>query len=109
MEGPLKRGVVYYGGSLEKFEKMAGIKDGTRVMYVGDHIFSDVRVSKKKHGWRTLLVIPELNRELSIWADPTTQKIYNRLVALQQAKAAIFRNLDADAVTPPVRFIVLLM
>jgi len=97
---------VYYGGSLEKFEKMAGIKDGTRVMYVGDHIFADVRVSKKKHGWRTLLVIPELERELSIWSDPITQKVYNRLVALQHAKAFIFRNLDSDAVNPPVRILV---
>ena len=51
----MKRGVVYYGGSLEKFEKMAGISgEGNRVLYIGDHIFSDVRVSKKKHGWYSL-------------------------------------------------------
>lgn len=32
----------------------------------GDHIYGDVLRSKKALGWRTLLVIPELESELRI-------------------------------------------
>jgi hypothetical protein len=35
-----------------------------QVLYVGDHIFADVLRSKKALGWRTLLVVPELDSEL---------------------------------------------
>ena len=37
------------------------------VLYVGDHIFGDVLKSKKLRGWRTFLIIPELNDELNVW------------------------------------------
>lgn len=30
----------------------------------GDHIFGDILMSKKTLGWRTLLVVPELETEL---------------------------------------------
>ena len=35
-----------------------------QVLYVGDHIYGDVLRSKKALGWRTMLVIPELETEL---------------------------------------------
>jgi hypothetical protein len=38
------------------------------VLYVGDHIFADVLRSKKALGWRTLLVVPELDAELEALA-----------------------------------------
>ena len=37
-----------------------------QVLYVGDHIYGDILRSKKTLGWRTMLVIPELETELSI-------------------------------------------
>jgi 5'-nucleotidase len=37
------------------------------VLYVGDHIFGDVLKSKKLRGWRTFLIVPELNDELNVW------------------------------------------
>lgn len=33
---------------------------------MGDHIFADVLRSKKTLGWRTMLVIPELETELAM-------------------------------------------
>jgi predicted HAD superfamily phosphohydrolase YqeG len=39
-----------------------------KVLYVGDHIFADVVRSKKALGWRTLLVVPELDAELEVQA-----------------------------------------
>ncbi|VDL83440.1 unnamed protein product [Nippostrongylus brasiliensis] len=39
---------------------------GKDILYVGDHIFGDVLRSKKTGGWRTLLIVPELDRELKV-------------------------------------------
>lgn len=92
---------VYHGGNLDTFERMAGITNGQSVLYVGDHIFADVRVSKKRRGWRTMLIVPELEREIKIWSLPETQMLYSRLFALQSAKAMIYRDMDSNTLTPP--------
>ena len=36
------------------------------MLYVGDHIYGDILRSKKTLGWRTMLVVPELETELEI-------------------------------------------
>jgi hypothetical protein len=38
------------------------------VLYVGDHIYGDILRSKKTLGWRTMLVVPELEAELEVQA-----------------------------------------
>ena len=38
--------------------------DGLQVLYVSDHIYADLNMSKKWVGWRTMLVVPELQTEL---------------------------------------------
>ena len=35
-----------------------------KVLYISDHIYSDLNMSKKWVGWRTMLVVPELQTEL---------------------------------------------
>ncbi|KAM5227795.1 LOW QUALITY PROTEIN: 5'-nucleotidase domain-containing protein 4 [Ctenodactylus gundi] len=42
---------------------------GKNVLYIGDLIFGDIVVSKKRQGWRTCLVFPELPLRLGIWAQ----------------------------------------
>ena len=42
---------------------------GKDIVYIGDHIFGDILKSKKRQGWRTFLVIPELAQELHVWTD----------------------------------------
>ena len=39
---------------------------GEEILYVGDHIFGDVLRSKKNASWRTLQLVPELERDLSL-------------------------------------------
>ena len=39
-----------------------------QVLYVGDHIYGDILRSKKTLGWRTMLVVPELETELEVQA-----------------------------------------
>jgi 5'-nucleotidase len=60
----LERGVIYGGGNLKDFERMTGIR-GSRVLYVGDHIYGDIVRSKKESAWRTAMIIQELEGELA--------------------------------------------
>ena len=60
------RARVFQGGSYIDLHKMLSVNAGAEVLYVGDHIYGDVLRSKRDLGWRTLLVIPELERELNI-------------------------------------------
>lgn len=81
------------------FTKMTGAK-GSKVLYTGDHIFADIIKSKKVHGWRNLLVVPELHHELEVWS--TNQAKYNHLINLEFIKAEIFREMDSTHTNPPV-------
>ncbi|MEM6959684.1 MAG: 5'-nucleotidase domain-containing protein, partial [Myxococcota bacterium] len=61
--GDLEAGKAYLGGSATLVERHLGVR-GEDILYVGDHIFSDVNVSKKMHRWRTALVVRELEEDL---------------------------------------------
>ena len=67
---------------------------------MGDHIYADIIKSKKRHAWRNLLIIPELEHELIAWES--NKKLYNHLLNLEYMKAEAFRNLDSQSTTPPV-------
>lgn len=56
---------VLVGGNLAEMEQAIGVS-GPEILYVGDHIYSDLISSKKNVYWRTMLVVPELQEELSI-------------------------------------------
>lgn len=47
---------------------LLGVK-GKDILYIGDHIFGDILKSKKRQGWRTFLVVPELAKELQVWTE----------------------------------------
>ena len=55
----------YVGGHTAWLEALLGAQ-GEEVLYVGDHIYGDVLRSKKNASWRTLLLVPELERELGL-------------------------------------------
>lgn len=61
--GPLRLGGAYVGGHAAAVEALFGLP-GEQVLYVGDHIFADVNVSKSMLRWRTGLVLRELEAEL---------------------------------------------
>jgi 5'-nucleotidase len=61
--GGLRPGPVWHGGTAAQVEAALGL-DGESILYVGDHVFSDVNVSKKLLRWRTALVVRELEQEL---------------------------------------------
>ena len=55
----------FSGGHAAWLESLLGAR-GEQVLYVGDHIYGDVLRSKKNASWRTLLLVPELERELRL-------------------------------------------
>lgn len=61
--GPLQEGGKYVGGHASMIEECLGL-DGEKILYVGDHIYGDVSVSKSILRWRTALVLRELEIEL---------------------------------------------
>lgn len=60
--------IPFVAGSCDVFTQLIGAK-GKDVLYVGDHIFGDILKCKKMRGWRTFLVVPELDQELHVWTD----------------------------------------
>jgi 5'-nucleotidase len=62
-----ERGRLYEGGSLSELERLAGI-GGERVLYVGDHIYGDILLSKKSSLWRTCMIVQEIETELG-WLE----------------------------------------
>lgn len=61
--GGLEEGKVYLGGHASMIEECLGL-DGERILYIGDHIYGDVSVSKSILRWRTALVLRELEHEM---------------------------------------------
>jgi HAD superfamily 5'-nucleotidase-like hydrolase len=63
--GLLKSGSAYMGANAALVELSLGLK-GEEILYVGDHIFVDVNVSKSILRWRTALIIRELEEEIDV-------------------------------------------
>ncbi|KAK9108851.1 hypothetical protein Sjap_016911 [Stephania japonica] len=57
---------VFQGGNVAHLHKLLSIEASSQVLYVGDHIYGDILRSKKVLGWRTMLVVPELEREVEL-------------------------------------------
>ena len=61
--GPTAPG-AYLGGHAAMVETYLGLS-GSEVLYIGDHLYTDVRISKDIHRWRTGLIVRELEEELA--------------------------------------------
>ncbi len=86
--GPLKPGVPYFGGSASEVEHSLGMS-GDEILYVGDHMFGDVHVTKNVLRWRTALVLRELEDEVrAITAFRTTEALLaERMVDKERLEA----------------------
>lgn len=61
--GPLESGSVYFGGNARLVEESLQIAS-SQLLYVGDHLFGDVHVTKDVLRWRTALIARELEEEI---------------------------------------------
>ena len=55
----LDKGSVYAEGNLFDLRQFTGWS-GSRVLYFGDHVYTDLADATLHHGWRTGAIIPEL-------------------------------------------------
>lgn len=78
---------VFQGGNVADMHRLLGVASGAEVLYVGDHIYGDILRSKKTLGWRTMLVVPELEAELDVLAR--TGDTAAELRALRAARDAL--------------------
>ncbi|XP_025941026.1 cytosolic purine 5'-nucleotidase-like isoform X1 [Apteryx rowi] len=96
--GPLQHCAVYSGGSSDLVCDLLGVK-GKDILYVGDHIFGDILKSKKRQGWRTFLVVPELARELQVWTEKS--ELFEELRRLDLLLAELYQDLDSSSSERP--------
>jgi len=75
---------VFQGGSYRDLHRMLGVTSGEQVLYVGDHIYGDIVKAKKATGWRTMLVVPELEVELAL--QERTKGLQHELRLLRQQR-----------------------
>lgn len=61
--GPIERGRVYFGGNREVLERHLGMRP-EEILYVGDHLYSDVHVTKNLLRWRTALVLRDIEKDV---------------------------------------------
>ncbi len=87
--GPLVTGDIYFGGNARLVEEAFGVSGGTP-LYVGDHLFGDVHVTKDVMHWRTALIAAELEAEIAAAAEFTDEQA--TLEALMKDKIALDRR-----------------
>jgi 5'-nucleotidase len=85
-QGDFIPGKAYLGGSAKQLEKALNLS-GDEILYVGDHMFGDVRVSKGVLRWRTALILRELEEEMS--ASQAFRKEEVELAGLMDQKEAL--------------------
>lgn len=83
--GPTRPG-VYVGGHAGLVEEYFGVS-GSDILYVGDHLYTDVHASKNVRRWRTCLIVRELEEELAQQQARSGDQA--RLDALMAEKAAL--------------------
>ena len=84
--GPIPGPGAYLGGDATRVEEYLGLS-GAAILYVGDHVYADVKMSKSSLRWRTALILRELEEELAaVEAFRDTEK---ELIGLMKEKVGL--------------------
>jgi len=73
----------FSGGTASFLETQLGAT-GDQILYFGDHTYGDILRSKKNLGWRTAMIVPELEREVAV-----TQRLTREYTALERLLGAL--------------------
>lgn len=88
-----ERGRAYAGGNAKLVERCLGAS-GSKVLYVGDHLFTDVNVAKRGLSWRTCLILQELEGEMEGLSEGRAAAQYlTRLLRKKDLQAAYVNHL----------------
>ncbi|XP_056279635.1 5'-nucleotidase domain-containing protein 2 isoform X2 [Pseudoliparis swirei] len=85
----LDKGQIYKQGNLFDFLRLTGWR-GSRVLYFGDHLYSDLADLMLRHGWRTAAIVPELEPETNVVSTDR----YGRSLTWLQALTGLMENLQ---------------
>jgi len=89
-DGPVDKG-IYQGGWFGKLQQDLQVP-GSRILYLGDHIYGDVVSIKKWCNWRTALVLEDLERELDGLAK--VRPVQRQITALMAEKGELEKELN---------------
>jgi HAD superfamily 5'-nucleotidase-like hydrolase len=84
--GNLELGQAYVGGDARLVESSLGLS-GSQILYVGDHLFGDVHVSKDMLRWRTGLILREIETEIRALEE--AREAESELTVLMGQKVAL--------------------
>lgn len=90
LEGPVVPG-VYQHGNANKLTEDLGL-DPHEILYIGDHIYGDIVRLKKECGWRTALVVEELDAEVA--ALEKAKVLEEKIEALMSKKVPLEKKID---------------
>jgi HAD superfamily 5'-nucleotidase-like hydrolase len=76
-----------------------------QILYFGDHTYGDILLSKKALGWRTAMLVPELDREIRVTQDH--EKDFDRLARLSAERHHL--EIDKAALGRELRRLTLLL
>jgi len=77
------RGEVYTEGSLKEFTRLTGVT-GHSVIYMGDHIESDLAVPNSTAMWKTAAIIKEIGFESGKMVTPEFMTRLQKLLAIER-------------------------
>ena len=80
----LAQGKTFQGGNWQHLQAMLEIEAGEEILYVGDHLYSDVLRSKRTLGWRSAFVMPELEEEMRVFSENT--ELTDQIQALRELR-----------------------
>ncbi|XP_065889369.1 5'-nucleotidase domain-containing protein 3-like isoform X3 [Dysidea avara] len=90
------KGHVYQEGNILDFVKHTGWR-GSRVLYLGDHLYSDLADPTLKHGWKTGAIIPELQTEVEKINSTEMKEYLSQLLANEFLFSDLQRSSDEEA------------
>jgi len=68
----LDMGKCFQGGNSQHLTRMLDVGAGEEILYVGDHLYSDVLRSKRSLGWRSCFIVPEIADEMKVFREQLT-------------------------------------
>lgn len=95
---------VVRGGGGADLERALGTS-GEHILYFGDHTFGDILQSKRVAGWRTAMIVPELDREITVTTEHA--KEFERLSRLSSERHQI--EIDKAAIGREFRRLTLVL
>lgn len=76
------RSIMFVSFVMELFRMRT--QAGEEILYVGDHLYSDVLRSKRTLGWRTTLIVPELTKEMIAFRE--NRELHHQIIQLRKLR-----------------------